>query len=143
MSRPRPHRWVSIPDVTDIVLQRSNKVAEKLRTRPRRAQLQAVRRMVLRAERRDETRITKRVSGDIYVRFDAVEALLPADAASITRLEVGQVQLTAETRKLWRAVGGQKQEIRNHETRLQKVEETQQHLAAAEHHILAAIRKSG
>ncbi len=119
-------RWLSIPDVTDLVLGRTNKVAERLKTRSRKRQLEAVRRMVLRAERRDEHRITKRLSGDIYVRFDALESLLPADAATGTRLEVSVGKAADETRKIWRHVGAHGSRLRDHDKRIQTLEEEQQ-----------------
>ena len=130
--RPRRSRWLSIPDVTDIVLQRSNKVAERLKKLPRRYQVQYVRRMVKRAERRDEARLTKRVSGDIYVRFDAVETLLPVDVASLTSLEVGQAHHASQIRKLWRTTGGQGATLRDHAKRLSKVEKKAAILAKAQ-----------
>lgn len=120
--KPRPHRWLSIPDVTDLVLARSNKVAERLKKLPRRYQVQHVRRLVLRAERRDESKLTKRHGGDIYVRFDAIESLLPVDAATITKLEVDVVKVAAENRKIWRHVGGHGVQLREHDKRLGKVE---------------------
>lgn len=129
MKPPRRSRWLSISDVTDIVLQRSNKVAEKLLKLPRRYQVQHVRRLVIRAERRDEQRITKRVSGDIYVRFDALESLLPVDVATVTRLEVDVVKVATETRKIWRHVGGHGVQLREHTKRIAKVEKKQEILA--------------
>lgn len=135
--KPRRSRWLSISDVTDIVLQRSNKVAERLRKLPRRYQVQHVRRLVLRAERRDDARITKRVSGDIYVRLDAVEALLPVDVATITGLELGQQQLAGETRKLWRHVGSHGSTLRDHAKRISKVEKKAEILARAQAELAA------
>lgn len=125
MSKPRPSRWLSIPDVTDIVLQRSNKVAERLRRLSRREQLRSVRRMVQRAERRDDTRITKRVAGDVYVRLDAVEALLPVDVATVTRLELDVVNVASETKRLWKHVGSHGSRLREHDKRISAVEEEQ------------------
>lgn len=119
-------RWVSIPEVTDIVLARSNKVAHRLRSRPRRSQLQAVRRLVVRAEQRDDTRITKRVSGDIFVRFDALESLLPADAETVTRLEVDVAEVAGETRKIWKHVGAHGHKLREHARKIQNLEEEQE-----------------
>jgi hypothetical protein len=135
--KPRATRWLSISDVTDIVLQRSNKVADRLRKLDRRYQVQHVRRLVLRAERRDEEQITKRVSGDIFVRFTAVESLLPIDAATITSLEIGQVKQATETRKLWRHVGSHGATLREHEKRMRKVERKQEILARAQAELMA------
>lgn len=135
--RPRRDRWLSIADVTDIVLQRSNKVAEQIRKLPRRYQVQHVRRLVLRAERRDEEQITKRISGDIYVRLAAVELLLPVDVATITNLELGQRNQATETRKLWRHVGSHGSALREHEKRLRKVEKKQVILARAQAELVA------
>jgi hypothetical protein len=118
-------RWLSIPDVTDLVLGRTNKVAERLKNRSRKRQLEAVRRLVTRAEQRDDVRITKRLSGDIYVRFDAIESLLPADAATVTRLEVSVIQAADETRKIWRHVGAHGTRLRDHDKRIQTLEEEQ------------------
>ena len=120
--KPRPHRWLSIPDVTDLVLARSNRVAERLKKLPRRYQVQHVRRLVLRAERRDEVKLTKRHGGDIYVRFDALENLLPVDSATITKLEVDVVRVAADNRQIWRHVGGHGTQLRDHAKRLTKVE---------------------
>jgi hypothetical protein len=118
-------RWLSIPDVTDLVLGRTNKVAERLKTRSRKRQLEAVRRMVARAESRDDNRITKRMSGDIYVRLDAIENLLPADSATVTRLEVSVVKAADETRKIWRHVGAHGTRLRDHDKRIKTLEEEQ------------------
>ncbi len=135
--KPRPSRWLSIPDVTDIVLQRSNKVADRLKKLPRRYQVQHVRRLVARAERRDDQRITKRVSGDIYVRLDAVESLLPVDVATVTRLEVDVVMVAKENRKIWKHVGGHGAQLRDHAKRLCKVEQKAAILARAQAELAA------
>lgn len=137
MRAPRRTRWLSIPDVTDIVLQRSNKVAERLKKLPRRYQVQYVRRMVKRAERRDDARLTKRVSGDIYVRLDAIETLLPVDVASLTSLEVGQAHHASQIRKLWRSAGGHGATLREHEKRIGKVEKKAEILARAQAELAA------
>lgn len=126
MTRARRSRWLSIADVTDVILQRSNRAAARLQKLTRRHQIQHVRRLVLRAERRDDQRITKRVSGDIYVRFDALEALLPLDVASVTRLEVDVVKVASETKKIWRHVGGHGAQLRDHSKRIGKVEKKQE-----------------
>lgn len=123
-------RWLSIPDVTDLVLGRTNRVAERIRARPRRSQLQAVRRLVLQVERRDEVRISKRVPGksgtEIMVRLDAVESLLPSDAAAVTRLETDLVSVATENKKIWRHVGAHGARLRDHEKRIQTLEEEQE-----------------
>lgn len=134
--KPRP-RWLSIPDVTDLVLARSNKIAERLRKLPRRYQVQHVRRLVLRAERRDESKMTKRHGGDIFVRLDALESLLPVDAATITTLEVDVVKVADETRKIWRHVGGHGAQLRDHAKRLTKVEKKTAILARAQAELAA------
>lgn len=124
--KPRRDRWVSIPDVAEQVLKRTNKIAERLKDKPRRAQLQAVRRLVLRAERRDEVRLTKRVSGDIYVKFDAIESLLPTDAETVTRLEVAAVEQAQQTRHIRRQLGDTNSRVRDHEKRIKTLEEEQE-----------------
>lgn len=135
-------RWASIPDITDLVLGRTNKLAERLKSKSRRAQLQAVRRLVKRAERRDEVRITKRLSGDIFVRLDAVESLLPADAATVTRLEVAVTQVVAENRRIWTRLGAQSAKLREHDQKIGIVTEKQDILQTCVTQLLEVERRT-
>lgn len=123
--RIRRDRWLSIPDVADIVLNRTNRVATELKGKPRKRQLEAVRRLVARAERRDDTRLTKRIGRDIYVRFDALESLLPADVETVTRLEVAVIDIAAKTKQTARTVNGHGSMLRSYGQRLSTLEEEQ------------------
>jgi hypothetical protein len=123
--KPRRSRWISVPDLTDQILKRSNKFATRISTRSRRLQLQAVRRLVAKAEERDEERFTKRVGREIYVRLDAVEALMPVEYETLTRLEVGLDAVAHVTRENRLKLNGQNMVLKEHGQRIGKLEEKQ------------------
>lgn len=106
--RPRRHRWLTIAEV-------AAKLAELyplLAGKPQKRKLEAVRRMVRRAERRDAARFTKRSGRDLYVSVDALSSLLPVDAAMLDRLEVAVARLHQDHRQLVARVNGHGSEIR-------------------------------
>ncbi len=129
--KPRRHRWLSIAEV-------ATKLAEifpKLATKPQKRRLEAVRRMVRRAERRDAARFTKRSGRDLFVSVDALSSLLPVDASMIDRLEVAVARLHQEHRLLAKRVNGHGSEIRKLNTWAKESQEFQ----AAAKTFLAAI----
>lgn len=130
--RPRRQRWVSIPEVLDSLHKTYPTFAAKLSGKPRKRQLETVRRMVRRAERRDACRFTKRVDGDVYVSVDALEALLPVDVETVAVVEKGLVDLHQSHRVLQRQVNGHGAKLRDHGKRLGSIEEIQRHLADAQ-----------
>jgi hypothetical protein len=124
--RHRRARWLSIPDVADVMLQRTNRIAERLKRKSRKRQLETVRRMVVRAELRDEVRITKRIGRALYVRFDALESMLPADVETVTRLEVAVIDAAKKTKQIQRHVNGHGSVLRDHSKRIRTLEEEQE-----------------
>lgn len=121
-ARSRRSRWLSIPEVLEQILMRSNRFAKRIASRGRRAQLQAVRRLVIRAERRDDMRLTKRLGRDILVKVDALDLLAPADQETVTRLSLELTEVVRSTKQLRTQQNGQALTIREHEKRLEKVE---------------------
>ncbi len=121
--RARRSRWLSIPDVLEQILQRSNRFAKRIASRPRASQLKAVRRLVLRAEQRDDVRLTKRLGREILVRVDALDALAPADQETVTRLSLDLVEVVRSTKQLRIQQNGQALSIREVQKRLTKVEQ--------------------
>lgn len=124
--RPKRCRWYSIPDVLEQILKRTNKFARRIAGKPRRQQLQAVRRLVMRAERRDESRLTKRLGREIYVKAEAIEELLPDEHTSLGRLESQLVEVASFTKRISVLVSGQGNRLRQHEKRLATVEQKQE-----------------
>jgi hypothetical protein len=120
--RVRRSRWLSIPDVLEQILQRSNRFAKRIAARPRASQLKAVRRLVLRAEQRDDVRLTKRLGREILVRVDALDALAPADQETVTRLSLDVVEVVRSTKQLRIQQNGQALALRDVQKRLGKVE---------------------
>jgi hypothetical protein len=120
--RARRSRWLSIPDVLEQILQRSNRFARRIAQRPRASQLKAVRRLVLRAEQRDDVRLTKRLGREILVRVDALDALAPADQETVTRLSLDVLEVVRSTKQLRVQQNGQAVELREVKKRLGKVE---------------------
>jgi hypothetical protein len=125
MKQPKRCRWMSIPDLLHHVLRRSNKFAVRLANKPRPTQLKAIRRLVLRAEQRDDDQFTKRVGREIYVKVDAVDALLPADLESITTLEVKVADVATFAKRISVLQSGQGNKLRLHEKRLATLEQKQ------------------
>lgn len=123
--KPRPTRWLSIPAVAAIVIKRTNGLAEKIKNKSRKRQLEAIRRLVEQAERRDETKLTKRLGRAVYVRFDALESLLPVDVETVTRLEVAMVDVRTETKQIVRIQKDHYSRLREHGRRIKTLEEEQ------------------
>lgn len=121
--RPRRTRWLSISDVLEQILQRSNRFARRIASRPRASQLKAVRRLVLRAEQRDDVRLTKRLGREILVRVDALDSLAPADHETVTRLSLDLVEVARSTKQLRIQQNGQALTLRDVQKRLTKVEQ--------------------
>lgn len=120
--RSRRFRWLTIPEVLEQILQRSNGFARRIAQRPRAYQLKAVRRLVLRAEQRDDTRLTKRLGRDVLVKVDALDMLAPADQETVTRLSLELTEVARSTKQLRIQQNGQAVVLREHERRLGKVE---------------------
>ncbi len=135
-------QWLSIPDLTDQILKRTNRFARRIAGKSRRCQLQAVRRLVVRAERRDEERFTKRLGKEIFVRAEAVEALLPDDHETLSRVEGKVLEHAREIRRISSAQNGQGARLRDHAKRLEIVEKKQQ-LFAKFQEDLAALERTG
>lgn len=134
---PKRTRWLSIPDVVDQVLKRSNGFADRIRSRSRKTQVQAVRRLVVRAEQRDEERFTKRIGHEIYVKAESLEALLPDEHETVTRLE-GKVEDHAHViRQIREHQIGHGTKLRDHDKRLVKVEKKQELFAKFQAELVA------
>lgn len=121
--RSRRTRWLSIPDVLEQILQRSNRFARRIAQRPRASQLKAVRRLVLRAEQRDDVRLTKRQGREILVRVDALDSLAPADQETVTRLSLEVLEVVRSTKQLRIQQNGQAITLREVVKRVGKVEQ--------------------
>lgn len=130
--RPRKTRWISIPEILDGLSKNYPQLAARLANKPRRRQLEAVRRLVFRAERRDSERYTKRVDGDIFVRVESVESLLPVDVTRVGEIERDVEGLHESHRDLTRKVNGHGSKLRDHEKRIVNTEEIQRNLADAQ-----------
>lgn len=130
--KPRRARWVSIPEILDGLPKNYPALATRLAGRPRKRQLEAIRRLVFRAERRDSERYTKRVDGDIFVKVESVESLLPVDVAKLGEVVENLENLHQSHRGLQRQVNGQGSKLRDHEKRIVNVEEIQRLLADAQ-----------
>lgn len=130
--------WVSIPEILAGLPKNYPELAARLAGKPRKRQLEAVRRLVYRAERRDSERYTKRVDGDIFVRVDSVESLLPADVAKLGEVVESIQNLHQSQRGLQRQVNGYGAKLRDHEKRIATNEEITRHLGEAQ----AALAKA-
>ena len=128
---PRRHRWLSIAEVAAKLIDLYPKLASK----PQKRRLEAVRRMVRRAERRDAARFTKRAGRDLYVSVDALSSLLPVDASMIDRLEVAVARLHQDHRQLSKQVNGHGSKIR----KLEVIAKESQEFQVAAKAFLAAI----
>jgi hypothetical protein len=142
MTRGNRAQWLSIPDVTDQILQRSNRFARRIAGKGRRAQLQAVRRLVVRAERRDEERFTKRLGKEIYVRAEAVESLLPDDHETLTRVEQHVQDHAKVIKRISVLQSGHGNRLRDHAKRLDILEKKQALLTRFQAD-LAALESTG
>lgn len=121
--------WLSIPDVTDQILKRTNRFARRIAAKSRRCQLQAVRRLVVRVERRDEQSFTKRLGKEIFVRAEAVEALLPDDHETLTKVEEHVQKHAKEIKRISVLQSGQGHRLRDHGKRIERLEKKQELLA--------------
>ena len=124
--RPRRQRWISIPEVLESLGKKYPAFVAKLEGKPRKRQLEVVRRLVRRAERRDACRFTKRVDGDIFVNVDTLEALLPVDVEKVAVVEQDVANLHERHRGLERRVNGHGSKLRDHDRRLALLEQEQQ-----------------
>jgi hypothetical protein len=124
--RPRRQRWISIPEVLESLAKNYPAFVAKLEGKPRKRQLEVVRRLVRRAERRDACRFTKRVDGDIFVNVDTLESLLPVDVEKVAAVERDVENLHERHRGLERRVNGHGSKLRDHDKRLALLEAEQQ-----------------
>lgn len=121
-----------MPEVLENLSQKYPAFAKKVEGRPRKRQLEIVRRLVRRAERRDSWRFTKRVDGDLYVSLNALEALLPVDVETLSSVERSVDALNEKHRALQRQVNGQGSQLREVKAEIADMREIQQHLADAQ-----------
>lgn len=119
--RPRRQRWLSVGEVAA----RLETLLPKLADKPRKRRLEAVRRLVRRAEIRDSTRFTKRAGRELYVSVDALSSLLPVDVARLDGIDASLADLHQRHRQLERRVNGHGSKIREVEGRLGKAEQLQ------------------
>jgi hypothetical protein len=122
-------QWLSIPDLTDQILKRTNRFARRITGRSRRCQLQAVRRLVALAEKRDEQRFTKRLGKEIFVKAEAVEALLPDDHETLTKVESTVQTHAKEIKRISVLQSGHGYRLREHAKRIETLEKKQALLA--------------
>lgn len=134
---PKRTRWLSIPDLVTQILKRTNKFAESIRPKSRKVQVQAVRRLVKRAERRDEERFTKRIGREIYVKAESVEALLPDNYETVTRLEAKVEDHAHHIRQIRDHQTGHGTRLREHDRRICKVEKKQELFAKFQAELIA------
>jgi hypothetical protein len=109
----------------------------KLASKPRKRRLEAVRRLVRRAEQRDSTRFTKRAGRELYVSVDALSSLLPVDVARLDSIDSSLADLHQRHRQLASRVNGHGSKIRDLEGRIGKAEELQ----AATTDAIAAVQR--
>lgn len=140
--RPRRQRWISIPEVLEGLSKKYPAFVAKLEGKPRKRQLEVVRRLVRRAERRDACRFTKRVDGDIFVNVDTLEALLPVDVEKVAVVEQDVANLHERHRGLVKQVNGHGAKLRDHDQRITLLEKEQQ-LTAKYIADLQALRAAG
>lgn len=118
MSRPRRQRWLSIPEVVAKLVERYPDLASKSRKR----QLEAARRLVRRVERRDSTKLVRRVGRGLYVSVEGMSSLLPVDVARLDQLDQSMADLHQRHRQIAKEVSRQNAKIVGHDQRLEKVE---------------------
>lgn len=131
--RPRRQRWLSVAEVAS----RLETLLPKLASKPRKRRLEAVRRLVRRAEQRDSTRFTKRAGRELYVSVDALSSLLPVDVARLDSIDASLADLHSRHRQLAKVVNGQGARVHKLETRMDKAEELQ----AATTDAIAAVQR--
>jgi hypothetical protein len=143
MPTPRPERWLPMAEVLDRLLAAEEEHASgappepsALSLKPRKRQIEYVRRMVRRVERRETWRVTKRIGPYIYVSTRALEFLLPEGITTTSERKLEN--LHHSHRDLMRRVNGYGSKLRDLQNRLTIVEEIQQHIADSQ----AAIAKA-
>lgn len=115
-----------MPEVLESLKKKRPEFWAQIAGRTRKAQLQVIRRLVRRAERRDAWRFTKRVDGDLFVCIDALEALLPVDIETVAAVEKGLTDLNERHMGLQRQVNGHGSKLRSHGERLTILERKQE-----------------
>lgn len=112
--RPRRDRWLSFTEIGELMVKHRPTLANLSKADRR----QYVRRVVQRAERRDEVRYTKRVGKALFVSRNALEHLLPYNAEAISELERGQADLRQKQDLQERQLNGHGSRLRDHSKRL-------------------------
>lgn len=123
---PRRDRWLSFSEIGELMV-KHRPVLANLSKADRR---QYVRRVVKRAERRDEVRYTKRVGRALFVSRNALEHLLPYNGETISELERGQAAIRQNQALQERQLNGHGSRLREHSKRLSVLEEKQAALLA-------------
>lgn len=115
-------RWLTPLELSDQLAKRDPKVAQL----NRRGRREYVIRVVRRIEKLEDLKCIKRVGRGILISWRALESLLPADAATIDRLDVELGKLNQVTRRIGGQVNGHGSQLRNHQKRLGVLEELEQ-----------------
>ena len=126
--RPRRSRYISIPEVLEQLPKRYPKLWAELEPLSRKRQLERVRRLVQRAQRRDGWRFTKRVGRELYIKVDALAALDPPAADVAAAVVSGLEDLHQRHRGLQRKVNWHSAKLRDHDQRLDNQEDKQRAL---------------
>jgi len=121
-SKPRPHRWLSLPQLLERLLADPVQGA-KLVGKARKRQLEFVRRLVPRTERRNSIHLKKKVGTRWYVSTTALETLLPDNVASASKLERDVENLHERHRGLERRVNGHGSKLRDLTRRIEELEQ--------------------
>lgn len=123
--RPRRSRWLSVGDVLPRLIDAYPKFAKKIEGKSRDYQLRAVHRLVRKAEKLHECRVSKRVGRALYVSVDALESLVPERVDVLTTVEKNLADLHESHRDLVKRVNGHGSELRRHGQQLNNLTEKQ------------------
>ncbi len=111
---PRRDRWLSLLEVADLLAREIPRIREL----SRKARRQHVLRIIRRCERRDGSRISKRVGREWFVSRNAVDALQKWEPEALTELQREVAHLHAKTKE-------QQRQINGHGSRIHSLEEKQ------------------
>lgn len=112
-------RWLTPLELGDQLAKRDPKVARLTR----RGRREYVVRVVQRIERIEDLQCIRRKGRSILISWRALESLLPADAATIDRLDTELGKLNQVARAIRGQVNGHGSQLRNHGKRLVVLEE--------------------
>lgn len=112
-------RWLTTLELSDQLAKRDPRVAAL----GRRSRREYVIRIVKRIEKMENLQCIRREGRTILISWRALESLLPADAATIDRLDTELGKLNQVTRRIGGQVNGHGSQLRDHNKRLGILEE--------------------